>query len=132
MTTTEVDFAKLLGFRIALRRFLHWSEEQAKSVGLTPAQHQLLLCIRGHGMPGGPAMGDIADCLLLRHHSAVELVDRAELAGIVARHSDGADARVIRIRITPKGSRLLRRLTDAHLEELRQLGSMLLPVVADA
>ena len=75
--TGEVDFGTLLGFRVALRRFLHWSEEQAKSVGLTPAQHQLLLCVRGSAARAGPTIGDIAECLMLRHHSAVELVDRA-------------------------------------------------------
>jgi DNA-binding MarR family transcriptional regulator len=130
--TSEVDFAKLLGFRVALRRFVHWSESQAKSVGLTPAQHQLLLCIRGWGTAAGPAVGEVAECLLLRHHSAVELVDRAELAGIVTRHTDREDARVIRLTITPKGSRLLRRLTEAHLEELRQLGAMLHPIIVDS
>jgi DNA-binding MarR family transcriptional regulator len=128
----SVDFEKLLGFRVALRRFLHWSEQQARSVGLTPAQHQLLLCVRGSGGPAGPAVGDVADCLMLRHHSAVELVDRAESAGLVTRHSDPDDARVIRIRITPKGSKLLGKLTDVHLEELRQLEKMLHPIVDEA
>jgi DNA-binding MarR family transcriptional regulator len=129
--TGEVDFSKLLGFRVAVRRFLHWSEEQAKSVGLTASQHQLLLCIRGSDGPPDPAIGDIAECLMLRHHSAVELVDRAELAGVVVRHSDPEDARVIRVRLTAKGSKLLLKLTDAHLEELRRLGALLKPIVGD-
>jgi DNA-binding MarR family transcriptional regulator len=121
----------LLGFRVALRRFLHWSEEQAKSVGLTAAQHQLLLCLRGSQGSGDPAIGDIAECLMLRHHSAVELVDRAELSWIVMRHSDPADARVIRVGLTAKGARLLAKLTDAHLEELRRLSALLRPIVAE-
>jgi DNA-binding MarR family transcriptional regulator len=67
---------------------------------------------------------------MLRHHSAVELVNRAELAGIVLRRSDPDDARVIRVRLTAKGSQLLTKLTDAHLEELRLLGALLRPIVA--
>ena len=70
---------RLLEFRTGLRRFLHWSEEQARAAGLTAAQHQLLLAVRGHD--GGPTIGEVAEQLLLRHHSAVELVDRAERPG---------------------------------------------------
>ena len=78
---TDDDFAELLRFRDALRRFLRWSEDQARAAGLTPAQHQLLLAVRGHD--GDPTIGDVAEHLLLRHHSAVELVDRAERAGLL-------------------------------------------------
>jgi hypothetical protein len=78
---TGGDFENLLAFRTGLRRFLHWSQTQARAAGLTPAQHQLLVAIKGH--PGGqePTIGDLAGYLLLRHHSAVELVDRAAAAG---------------------------------------------------
>ena len=72
----RADFENLLAFRTGLRRFLHWSQTQAQAAGLTPAQHQLLVAIKGH--PGGqpPTVGDLAGYLLLRHHSAVDLVDR--------------------------------------------------------
>jgi DNA-binding MarR family transcriptional regulator len=117
------DFERLLGVRDGLRRFLRWSEAQAKAAGLTPAQHQLLLAIRGHG--GRPSVGDVADHLLLRHHSAVELVDRAVAAGLVARHADESDHRVVRLRLTPDGERRLARLAAAHLEELERLSPRL-------
>jgi DNA-binding MarR family transcriptional regulator len=77
---TDGDFRELLRFRDALRRFQRWSEGEAAAAGLTPAQHQLLLAVRGHD--GDPTIGDVADHLMLRHHSAVELVDRAERAGV--------------------------------------------------
>ena len=77
----DEDYARLLQFRVDLRRFLHWSEEQAEKAGVTPAQHQLLLAIRGHNGAEGPTIGEIAGYLLLRHHSAVGLVDRAVKAG---------------------------------------------------
>jgi DNA-binding MarR family transcriptional regulator len=117
----DADYRSLLRFRISLRRFLHWSEEQAEKAGLTPAQHQLLLAIRGHEGEAGPTIGEVAGYLLLRHHSAVGLVDRAEKAGLVERLEDGGDRRVVRLRLTPLGARLLLQLTATHLEEIQRL-----------
>jgi len=116
---TDEDFRRLLGFRDGLRRFLHWSESEAKAAGLTATQHQLLLAIRGHG--GAPSIGDIAEHLLLRHHSVVELVDRAERASLVERVDDDADQRVVRLRLTATGRARLEELAAAHLEELSRL-----------
>jgi DNA-binding MarR family transcriptional regulator len=118
---TDEDYENLLTFRAGLRRFLHWSESQARAAGLTPAQHQLLLAIRGHRGEHGPTVGDLADYLMLRHHSAVELVDRAAAAGLVERWGDEADGRVIRVRLTPDGEARLARLAPVHLDELRSL-----------
>ena len=115
------DYRRLLRFRISLRRFLHWSEEQAEKAGLTPAQHQLLLAIRGHEGGAGPTIGDIAGYLLLRHHSAVGLIDRAEKAGLVQRLEDGGDRRIVRLRLTSHGENLLQQLTATHLEEIQRL-----------
>jgi DNA-binding MarR family transcriptional regulator len=115
----DEDFAQLLSFRDELRRFLHWSEEQAKAVGLTGPQHQLLLAIRGHGEP--PSIGDVAAHLLLKHHSAVELVDRAVAAGLVERTGDPDDQRVVRLRLTAAGEATLAALAAAHLEELSRV-----------
>ena len=119
----DSEFARLLDFRDGLRRFLHWSEEQAHEVGLTPAQHQLLLAVRGHGH--APSVGDIAAHLLLRHHSTVELVDRATQAGLVRRFTDDGDHRVVRVALTPKGESHLNALAEAHLEELSRIGPRL-------
>jgi DNA-binding MarR family transcriptional regulator len=118
---TDADFERLLAFRIRLRRFLHWSEEQAVAAGLTPMQHQLLLAIRGHADHRGPTVGEIAEMLLVRHHSAVGLIDRAEGAGLVRRRADVDDYRIVRVRLTPLGSRRLGQLSGRHLEELSQL-----------
>lgn len=117
----DADYRRLLQFRISLRRFLHWSEEQAERAGLTPAQHQLLLAIRGHDGEQGPTIGDVAGYLLLRHHSAVGLIDRAERAGLVRRQEDSGDRRVVRLRLTPQGEGLLQQLTSLHLEEIQRL-----------
>ncbi|QGG96718.1 MarR family winged helix-turn-helix transcriptional regulator [Actinomarinicola tropica] len=118
-TLTDADFERLLDFRDGLRRFLRWSEDEAKGVGLTAAQHQLLLVVRGHG--SAPSISDVADHLLLRHHSAVELVDRAEAAGLVERLHDDDDQRIVRLQLTPDGAAKVESLAAAHLEELSRL-----------
>ncbi len=122
---TDADFERLLAFRDGLRRFLHWSEEQAATVGLTGAQHQLLLAVRRHSAPDLPPVGDVAAHLLLRHHSAVELVDRAVAAGLLVRQVDASDRRVVRLALTAEGSRRLEALAALHLEELARLGPRL-------
>src|SRR3954451_17434046 len=120
-TLTQQDFAALLEFRARLRRFLLWSEQHAQAAGLPPRQHQLLLAIKGHSDRRGPTVGELADYLVLRHHSTVELIDRAEEAQLVARYRDGDDARVIRIRLRAYGERTLTALPRQHLIELREL-----------
>ena len=117
----ESEYQRLLLFRTGLRRFLHWSALQAEAAGLTSAQHQLLLAIRGHQDSRGPTIGDAAGYLFLRHHSAVGLVDRAEAAGLVERREDEADRRVVRLRLTDKGTGILMQLSQVHLEELTRL-----------
>jgi DNA-binding MarR family transcriptional regulator len=110
-----------LAFRDQLRRFLHWSEQQAIDAGITPAQYQLLLAVRGH-VGAAPTIRDAADHLLLRHHSVVGLIDRAELAGLVERRADPGNHRVVRLHLTRLGSRRLATLAAAHLDELKRLG----------
>lgn len=124
---SDDDYARLLGFRSELRRFLQWSEEAAKAAGLSPSQHQLLLAIRGHGDPAGPTIGAVADYLALRHHSAVGLVDRAEGGGLIERSRDPDDHRVVHLSLTAKGERLIQRLSAAHLDELQRIRAFALP-----
>ena len=123
---TETEFQRLLAFRLALRRFLHWSEEQSAAEGVTSTQYQLMLAIRGHPDPVGPTMGDLAEALLLRHHSAVGLVDRAVDAGLVSRHPDPHDHRMVHVRLTRRGDACIARLARAHLEQLPALAGPIL------
>lgn len=118
---TTDDYRRLLEVRTALRRFLHWSAEQAEAAGLTAAQHQLLLAVRGHPGDEAPTIGEVANHLLLRHHGAVQLVDRAEVAGWVARTRDEHDHRVVRVAVTRRGDQALAALAASHLEELRRV-----------
>lgn len=121
MSLDDESYSRLLALRTGLRRFERWSEQRARSAGLTPSQHQLLLAIRGHRNSRGPTIGEVADYLLLKHHSAVGLVDRAEAAGLVSRKRETSDHRVVRLSLTRKGARALERLSAAHVEELTRL-----------
>jgi DNA-binding MarR family transcriptional regulator len=127
---TRRDFQRLLEFRVALREFQRWSEDQAEAAGLTHVQHQLLVAIKGHPEDQPPAVGDLAGYLLLRPHSVVELIDRAEAAGLVERMPDSSDGRVVRVRLTRDGDRVVQRLTKAHLTRLHELAAVLDELVA--
>jgi DNA-binding MarR family transcriptional regulator len=121
MGLEQSDFEHLLELRTGLRRFLRWSEQQAQAAGLTPAKHQLLLAIKGHPDPAGPTIGEIADYLVLRHHSAVGLIDRAVSDGLVKRSADPTSKSVVRVTLTEAGSAKLDALAEAHLQELAHL-----------
>jgi DNA-binding MarR family transcriptional regulator len=110
-----------LNLRTGLRRFLHWSEEQADAHGLTPAQHQLLLAVRGSGAQHGPTIGELSEALVLRHHSVVGLIDRAQSAGLVTRRRDPSRHSLVHIQLTDLGQKALRDLSQTHLQEIAEL-----------
>jgi DNA-binding MarR family transcriptional regulator len=118
---TDADYERLAEFRYGLRRFLHWSEQQARQAGITPTQHQLMLAIRSSRDPRGATVGEVADVLIIRHHSAVELIDRAQDAGLVTRERDPDTQSVVHLKLTETGARALSALSEMHLRELAQL-----------
>ena len=114
------DYRSLAAFRHALRRFQHFSEEAARDAGLTPAQHQLLLAVRGHPDVGPPTVGDVAERLQLRVHSTGELVGRAVDRGLLERRDDPADRRRVLLVLTDAGRSVLDDLSMLHRDELRR------------
>lgn len=118
---TQEQYAQLLQLRTGLRRFLHWSEERAEEHGLTPAQHQLLLAVRGSDARYGPTIGELSQALVLRHHSVVGLVDRAQSAGLVTRRRDSTRQSLVHVRLTDRGRQALRDLALVHLREIAEL-----------
>jgi len=122
MDITLSDYQDLAEFRFQLRQFLHFSEIQASQHDLESQQHQALLALKG--LPSGkrPTIGELADRLVLRHHTAVELTDRMEAAGFVQRRPDPQDGRQILIHVTPQGAAKLRSLSVAHRDELHVKG----------
>lgn len=116
------EYRDLAEFRRQIRRFLHFSETTAKEHGIEPQQHQLLLAVQG--LPDGvkPTIREIASRLFLQHHSAVELVDRLEHRGAIARHAGTQDKREVWVRLTPAGRTILHKLALAHRTELERSG----------
>jgi DNA-binding MarR family transcriptional regulator len=123
------DYRTLAGFRYLLRHFLGFSETAARSAGLTPQQHQALLAIKG--FPGGTevTIHDLAAQLCIRHHSAVELVDRLVGSGLVVRRVDPADRRRVLLDLTVAAERRLADLSVTHLDELRRLRPALMEIL---
>jgi DNA-binding MarR family transcriptional regulator len=118
---TQEQYAQLLKLRTDLRLFLHWSEERAEEHGLTPAQHQLLLAGRGSDAHRGPTIGELSQVLVLRHHSVVGLVDRAQNAGLVRRLRDPTRHSLVHVRLTHRGRKALQGLALVHLREIAEL-----------
>ncbi|MEI2640472.1 MAG: MarR family winged helix-turn-helix transcriptional regulator [Microthrixaceae bacterium] len=120
---SPADYRTLAQFRYALRVFQRFSEDAARSAGVTPSQHQLMLAIKGWGGSEDPAVGDLAEVLQLKHHSAVELVQRAAQADLVIASTDPDDARRQLITLTEKGEEILASLSLTHRDELRRFRS---------
>lgn len=123
---TSHEFQALAEFRYQIRRFLRFSEDQAHASGIEPQQHQLLLAVKG--LPNGlkPTIGELASRMLIRHHSAVELVDRLSERGAAERVPAEKDHREVFVRLTKKGEAMLHSLSVAHHEELRDQGPELM------
>lgn len=122
---TKSDYETLAEFRYALRCFLHFSEGAVEEVGLTLQQHQALLFIIGYPGREQLTIGELAERLQIRHHSAVGLVDRLEDQRLVKRISNEQDRRRVFIGLTDKGVRILESLASVHRDELRQMGPQL-------
>jgi DNA-binding MarR family transcriptional regulator len=123
---SDTDYYALAELRYRLRTFISFSEEQARTVGLEPRQHQLLLTIRGLRAEQRPTIGTLADRLVVKHHTVVELVDRLERIHLVERTHDPEDGRVVLVNITQRGRAMLERLTLAHRAELAKTAPALL------
>ncbi len=116
------QYRDLAEFRRQIRQFLHFSETTAREHQIEPQQHQLLLAVQG--LPEGvkPTIREIATRLFIQHHSAVELVNRLETTGAIARSPGAEDKREVWVRLTPPGRAILRRLALAHRMEMERSG----------
>jgi len=129
---TKSDFEALARFRFGIRRYLRFSEETVRELGLTPQHYQLLLALKGFPDREWATVGELAERLQLRHHSVVELVNRVQHQGLVERASHPEDARAVRVLLTAEGEEILSRLGPLHRDELRRLRSVLaLPIWGD-
>src|SRR5215467_2442345 len=129
-TLSPADYSALGEFRYRIRCFLQFSESAARAEGIEPQQHQLLLAVRALEHTDGPTIGALADHLLIRHHSAVGLIDRMEERGLVQRVPGAQDRRQVRVQLTAQGETKLRRLSEIHREELRHSGPALVAALS--
>jgi DNA-binding MarR family transcriptional regulator len=120
------DIQRVAEFRFQLRRFLNFSNAAAEEAGLRPQQYQLLQCVSGLPDKLEPTIANVAARMMLKHNSAVELVDRTIEQGLLKRVPDPVDHRRILLRVTAQGERVLASLTAYHLEELDQAGPELI------
>lgn len=121
----KAEYERLAAFRYALRQFLRFSEKAALANHLTPQQHQALLAIKGFPGRDRITIGELAERLQIRHHSTVELVNRLEAQGFVAREQAEEDRRQVYVALTPSADEILEQLAAAHKEELRRIGPQL-------
>ena len=122
---SNADFVRLAAFRHALRRFLRFSESAAARVGVTGQQYQALLSIRGGSPDGRMSINDLAAHLLIKHNSAVGLVDRLVQDDLVVREASSADRRKVQLRVTGRGHQVLSRLATVHRAELQRVGPLM-------
>ena len=115
-------YRKLAKFRCQIRRFLHFSEEAARQHGIEPQQHQLLLALKGLPPDTRPTVSALSSQLCLRHHSAVELIDRLVERGAAARRTNPQDRREVLVELTPLGEQMLEKLSAEHWRELQSSG----------
>ncbi|HZX03244.1 MarR family winged helix-turn-helix transcriptional regulator [Kribbella sp.] len=122
---TKADFEALARFRFGIRRYLRFSEQTVREHGLTPQQYQLMLALKGYPGREWATLRELADRLQLRHHSVVELVDRAQAQQLVRRDPHPEDARAVQVRLTPTGDHALSRLSALHRDELQRMAAVL-------
>jgi len=119
---SKSQYENLAAFRFALRKFLRFSEAAAGTAGLTPQQHQALLAIKGFPGRDHVTVGELAERLQIKHHSAVGLIDRLVLENLVERDPSVEDRRQVHIRLTARGEGMLEELSSMHREQLRLIG----------
>lgn len=125
----KIDYETLAAFRSAVRRFLSFSEDAAKSQGLTPQQYQALLAIEGAPGRHEITVGELSEQLRITAHSAVGLVDRMEKTQLIERHSSEEDRRQVFVNLTSLGRSLLSKVAAAHRKELRTAGPLLVELL---
>ena len=122
---TKAHYEALAGFRYALRQFLRFSEDAAQAAGVTPQQHQAMLAIKGFPGRDDVTIGELAERLQIKHHSAVGLADRLAAEKYIRRMTDKNDRRHVRLTLTARGETVLQQLSAAHQEQLRRMGPQL-------
>jgi DNA-binding MarR family transcriptional regulator len=125
------DYARLAAFRQGLREFLRFSEDAAERAGLSAQHYQAMLILRACPDDERLSINDLANRLLIKHNSAVGLVDRLVKEGLARREASGADRRKVELKLTARGRAILAKLAEMHRRELGRIGPELKRLIAD-
>ena len=127
---TAAEYQALAELRCLIRKFVREGDAVARSAGLEPQQYLLLLAIRG--LPEGEeaTIRELADRLVLKHHSTVELIDRLETHGYVRRNRSRDDRRRVLVSLLPRGEKLLEQVARHRISELRSSGTALVYAIS--
>ena len=118
------DYARLAAFRFALRKFLRFSETAAAGVGITGQHYQAMLIMRACPEDSRVTINELAQQLMLKHNTAVELVDRLARQDLVTREASSGDRRKVELALTARGRHILARLAAVHRRELERMGPL--------
>ncbi|KQY36029.1 transcriptional regulator [Caulobacter sp. Root1455] len=129
---TEDDYRALGDFRLAIRQFLAFSEQGAREHGLSAQQHQALLAIKAHPGPDPISIGELSRSLLIKNHSAVELVARLVERDLVARRDSDADRRRVVLALRPRGETILEAISQRNLGRLNEGADILAGIIEAA
>ena len=125
------DYARLAAFRLGLREFLRFSEQAAEAAGLAAQHYQAMLIVRASPDGTRLAISDLARQLLIKHHSAVGLVDRLAKEGLVRRVASSEDRRRVELELTARGRQILAKLAETHRRELERIGPELKRLIGE-
>ena len=125
-SVSRLNYPAIADFRYAIRRFLNFSADAARKAGLEPQQYQLLLALKGLPPTEAPTIGTLAARMLIRHHSAVELINRLETHRLIRRSHNPADHREVFLVLSARGERMVQRIASAHWAELQTAGRELI------
>jgi DNA-binding MarR family transcriptional regulator len=121
--TERSEYQARAEFRFLIRTFLAFTEQAASEVDLTARQHEALIAIVGSSAP--ISITELSECLVIKHHSAVGLVDRLENFGLISREQNPNNYREVRLYVTPKALKILQKLAPSHRSELRRMTPLL-------
>jgi DNA-binding MarR family transcriptional regulator len=124
------DYARLAAFRQGLREFLRFSEEAAEREGLSTQHYQAMLILRACPEGERVTINDLARQLLIKHNSAVGLVDRLVKEGLARRSASSADRRKVELALSSRGRQVLAKLAATHRAELERIGPELKRLIA--
>ena len=127
---TSAEFRALAEMRYRIRQFLKEGDASARKAGLEPQQYLMLLAIRGLAPEMPAKIQTLADRLVLKHHSAVELLDRLERRGYVKRTRGRQDRRQVLVSLMPRGEKILETVVQQRISELRVTGRELVRAIA--